>query len=384
MRTGDEVPNLRLVWDYLALTGWSRLSDGPAGTLVTNGSQRIGIPRNDDESLIRGVVERVAAAESVPVADVTQKIRYLHFDVAYLRAANDFRITDTIPLEAAAAIISSARTMVRATATTARGLRGQIGKYSTAGDAVLRDTLMGHTEKGSFVIPVLVPIPLADSQSEHHDGQTEQPTLEDLDVHRAPPEPFERRVTRTFAQSMGAIQTLVVEPANDPTSDQIHELVYRGVSREFCVALAQILEQSAVAEFGASIAWTPTVPAPSTLPNNIKIDADAADLVTRVAVKLRQSKIEPTTVFSGTIVELRHESGDRFGEIAVATVRGGHQSEVRVRLPFERYAHAWEWHRAGQSIIVEGRVRRSPGKPLIVDRPDRCEPVEMSRLPEPH
>jgi hypothetical protein len=373
-------PSLGLVWDYLLLTGWSVESEGVAGTLVAKGDVRIGVPRKSDNVLLSGVITRIAEAEGRPYGAVAQQIRYLHFDVAYLRAANDYRIADTIPLEVAAKIITSARTMLRSTATTARGLRGQIGTYSSVGDEVVKETLMGHTEKGSFVIPVLVPIPAPKNVEPHVD--VGQPTIAELDVHRTAPEPFERRVTRTFAQSMGAMQALVIGPAKTPTRDQVHELVYRGVSREFCVALVNILEQSAVAEFGATVQWTPTVPVPNTLASDVTIDADAVGLVTKVASQLRRSKIEPSSVFTGTIVELRHVEPDPFGEIAVSTVRRGHQSEIRVRLPFDHYAQAWEWHRAGQSVLVEGKVRRSPGKRLMVDSPRRCEPVEATHLPD--
>jgi hypothetical protein len=63
-----------------------------------------------------------------------------------------------------------------------------------------------------------------------------------------------------------------------------------------CFARAQILEQSAVAECGATVRWAPTVPAPSTLVTAIKIEADAVDVVTIVTNRLRRTKIEPTSV----------------------------------------------------------------------------------------
>jgi hypothetical protein len=47
---------------------------------------------------------------------------------------------------------------------------------------------------------------------------------------RAPAEPFERRVVRTFAQSIQAMKELVVDPGKPPRVDEIHELVYRGVT----------------------------------------------------------------------------------------------------------------------------------------------------------
>jgi hypothetical protein len=368
------LPSIKDLHAYLRFRGWAEQPPGPAGALWVKNGARVGVPVDPESDLVRGVVERVALVEGTTPKDLAEAARYLLFDVTYLRAASDYRITDTIPLETAGKIIGSARSMFRATATTARWERAQIGgNYSRLGDDVVRQALMGHTEKGSFVIPVLVPIPEPAEPDVHqdtldHDG---------VEFHRASPEPFERRVVRTFAQSMQAVQEIVVDPGREPTTDQVHELVYRGVSREFCSALAGILSQTAVAEFGARVDWAPAVPAPETMPRSINIDADATDLVRRAADKLRQQKIAPKQVFSGTIVQLRHESqDDPYGEIAISTVRRGRPSEVVVRLPLPQYRQAWDWHNAGRAVLVEGTVRRAPGKPLRVDKPRRCHPVD--------
>jgi hypothetical protein len=181
---------------------------------------------------------------------------------------------------------------------------------------------------------------------------------------------------------MQAIQEVVVDPSKEPTVDQIYELVYRGVSREFCTSLTGILNEPSVAEFGATIDWAPVITPPRTLSGKISIDANAADLVQKVANRLRQTRIDPSQVFSGTIVQLRHEDPqDPYGEIAVSTVRHGHQSEVLVRLPLDQYESAWEWHYEGRAVLVEGIVRSAPGQRLTVDRPTRFHPVDETLLP---
>lgn len=371
------VPSVADLRAYLRLRGWVEQAPGPAGVLWVKDGVRVGVPSELDDDLARGVVERLARAEQRSPRAVADGVRYLRYDVTHLRAANDYRIVDKIPLDTASKIIASARAMLRATATTARWERAQIGgSYSKRGDDVVRDAFMGHTERGSFIIPVLVPIP-EPAEPDIHQLTLDHDPHDRAEVHSAPAEPFERRVVRTFAQSMQAVHDVVVEPARVPATDQMHELVYRGVSREFCVALANVLGESAVAEFETHVEWAPTVQAPTTMPQSITIDADAVDLVKAVAEKLRQHKITPRQVFSGTIVQLRHDHfDDPFGEIAISTVRRGRQSEVRVRLPMARYREAWDWHYAGRAVLVEGAVRRTPGRPSIVDDPIRCYPVD--------
>jgi hypothetical protein len=373
------LPNMPQLRAYLQFHGWTHHAPGQAGTLWHKEETRLGVPFEADDVLMRGIVDRLARFVGQPPQVMARAIRYLLFDVAYLRAANDYRITDTIPLDAAARIISSGRMMLRAAATTARYERAQIGgSYSKLGDDVVRESRMGHTERGSFIIPVLVPLPAPSSPDEHEPHLFDDHTS--TGVHRSLPEPFERRVVRTFAQSMQAVHDIIIEPGTDPSTDQIHELVYRGVSREFCSALAGVLDEQAVAIFETRIDWAPAVSPPTTMPRNVSIDSESVDLVKRVADKLRQQKVVPRQVFSGTIVQLRHEQDDPFAEIAIATIRRGRPAEIRVRLTLEQYRQAWEWHSAGRAVLVEGTARRTPGKPSIVDQPIRCHPVDEMLL----
>lgn len=367
---------------YLRSHGWSANPPGPGGTLWLKGNARIGVPHDPDDVLIGSVLSRLARTERRDLKATADAVRHVRFDVTNLRAVNDYRIIDKIPLETATKLISSARTMLRATATTARWERAQIaGGYSRIGDEVIREAFMGHTERGSFIIPVLVPVP------EPEQPNPERPTLYDDQaepvVHNAPPEPFERRAVRTFAQSMQAVHDLIVEPGRMPNTDHIHELVYRGVSREFCTALVNVLDENAISEFETIVEWAPVMPAPDTMPRQVSISAQAVDLVRSVADRLRQQRTPSKHVFSGTIIQFRHENhDDPFGEITVSTMRRGRPSEVRVRLPLDTYREAWEWHNAGRAVLVEGLIRRSPGKPGTVDNPARFQPLDELMLPD--
>lgn len=371
------LPTLEDVRAYLRLSGWLEQAPGPMGAMWAKNGFRVGVPAEADDGLIRGVVERVAKAEGRPIKQVADAARYVGYDVTYLSAANDSRVADAIPLETAQRMITHLRTMLRATATTARLERAQIGgNYSTVGDRVLDNALMGHTERGSFVIPVMVPLPALPLRED------DQPALgADLVGYlEAPPEPFERRVVRTFAQSMQAMHDLVVEPARPPAADELLELVYRGVSQEFCSALAGVLKEDAVAQFEARVDWAARVPAPATMPGRVLINADAVDLVSYVADRLRRQKVDLRQVFSGMIFRLERQPDDPFGEVGISTVRHGHPSKVTVRLTLEQYQRAWDWHNAGQAVLVEGTVRRGPGRRPRVDEPRRFHPLDELHL----
>jgi hypothetical protein len=380
MPADHALPAIRDIYTYLRFKGWSEVASGSAGTTWTDDQVRIGVPYDDtDPDLVESALQRIARAEHRDLREVSDSVRFLLYDVTHLKAINDHQMAETIPLDAATKILASSRKMLQAAGTTARAERAQIGNnYSTLGNRVVKTALMGHTERGSFVIPVLVPLPEPEPLDVH-----ENMLIGDDVFHRSSPEPFERRVVRTFAQSMQAIHEIVTEPARQPSVDQIYELIYRGVSREFCVSLSNILSEPSVAQFGSQVTWAPAVIPPTSMAKPVLIDSEAVDQVKSVANRLRQQRVDPNQVFSGTIVQLRHEEpNDPFGEIAVSTVRRGRPSEILVRLRMDKYRQAWTWHYAGRAVLVEGIVRRAPGAPLRVDQPTRIHPVDEMFLPE--
>lgn len=229
---------------------------------------------------------------------------------------------------------------------------------------------MDHTQEGSFIIPVLVPLPDPPAVS---DGQMPLP---DMELYTAAPEPFERRVTRTFAQSIMAVKEIIVDPEGTPSIGDLHTVVERGVSREFCSALAQILAEPAIGEFETTFDWADSLPGPTTMPGSIAIDGDSRHKIEDAAAMLKKSRIDAGSTFSGNIIELRRLTKDPFGFVTISTVRRGRLSEIRVRLPFAHYQDAVSWHRAQRAVIVEGEVSVGAGRRLRVDNPVKCRPID--------
>jgi hypothetical protein len=369
------LPLLDEVRTYMEASGWRECPPGVAGSLWLRDDRRIGVPAADivEPDSILGVIERLAAAEGLSTQKLATRIRYFKVDVTYLRAVNNYRIVDSIPLETASAITTSARIMLRSSGTTAIKERGEIGgNYSPRGDQVVHDSQMAHTTNGSFVIPILVRLP------DVIEPELSQEPL--VEIERSAPEPFERRVVRTLAQSMSAVRTYVVEPAREPTLQTLHAAVERGVTREFCTSLARILNERVIGEFEASFEWAPAIQISDAVPRSVMIEAEAQPLIEKAAELLRVIKIEPKQTFSGKIVELRHDVGDAFGWVTVSTMRHGRMCEIRVRLRLDHYNEAVVWHRDARPVLVEGPVRRSYARRLLVDAPVRCHPVDEAYL----
>ncbi|WP_369044458.1 hypothetical protein [Streptomyces sp. Midd1] len=378
--TQPRLPTIEQIRDYLEAEGWSARAPGPAGSMwFRNDGSRIGIPDLDGEDpfLVQGILERLARVEQKDPRFVTNYVRYYRTDVTLLQAASDQAPSETIPLGAASTVINAARAILRASGTTAWSERSHIaGNYSTQGDAVLERARMDHTLQGPFMIPVLVPLPRTQAP-----GITQQ-SNESLELFRAAPEPFERRVTRTLAQSLLAVQEVIVQPERMPTMRELHFAVDRGVSREFCTALSKILEEPSIGEFKAQFEWAPAVSAPETMPRTIELPADAREKIDHAAEILKRTRNEPRSIFSGGIVELRHVPEDPWGYITIATVRHGRSSEIRVRLSYNQYQEAVSWHSKHRAVIVEGSVQEGLNRRLVVDKPVSCRPIDEALLPD--
>ena len=105
----------------------------------------------------RGLIDRLGAYEQRPPETVAVSIEHYYIDVTRFRAANDFRIAGTIQLLAGVDLISSAYKMLRASATTARQPKSHIaGSFSLLGDKLVEEARLGHTEEGSYILPVLI------------------------------------------------------------------------------------------------------------------------------------------------------------------------------------------------------------------------------------
>lgn len=365
---------------YLSRAGWERQQPGPAGALWLQ-SSRPGValavpePIKPDMDEWNGIVQRLATFEHRSARDVTMSIMTQYVDVTRLRAANSYVITGTIPLEAGVGLVQSAHSMLRAAATTARQPRAQInGNYSNLGDAIIHQARMAHTEDGSYVLPIWMPL----TPPKEDDGSL----FDELET-RQPAETLERRVTRTLAQSLEAVQKVIVQPDSAPrsTSDLL-PVIAAGGSRELVLALYKIISQPAVAEFEAQFDWAGGLKPPGGVSDRVVLPRDAAPLLEDAARLLKIPARFPTQIYTGQIVVIMHRPGDPFGEIGVDTVRQNRSCEIRVRLDASTLDLAFEWARTERAILVEGDVRRGgPGQKLRIDSPTRVVPLDETFLP---
>lgn len=273
-------------------------------------------------------------------------------------------VEDSVLLESAATVLANARRMVRAAATTARKPRPRIGSnYSPPGDELAALMRLSHTRRGSFVLPVVMPV------------EPPAPTDGDVLGDRMPVEPGERRVTRTLASAVAALNSIAVLPDHEPRVDDVMHLIQSGVSSELVAAVRAIAIQSGVQAFDIKFQWAPGLQPPGGIPDRVVIPDDAAPVLANVERKLKVTRREVTESLSGQIVEIRHLPDEPLGEIAIRTIRNNRTVEVRITTTADVITSAFDWAKQSRAVIAHGKVVSSP-KALTIPNPDQLQPLD--------
>lgn len=360
---------------YLENTGWLRPeAPGIRGELWDHEPSGLSLPvpfEVTEGSLDwLGIAKRIAQVERTTVSDVESKILRLSMDVANLRAANDLVIHDTIPYAAAATMLRASWTMLRSCSTTSMRVTSFIrGNYSPKADAVARGARMAHTRKGSFIVPILMPV-----------GEVVEIDPGMIEKGVAETEPVQRRVMRTFAESLSKLMSTVVEPAQVPGAGDVMTLVRSGVTAEFTSALASILTEDSVAHFGASFEWSPLGGRAPEGIVDVSIPSDAASLLENVAERLRNAPRGPETeVLTGPIHAISRDAPG--GVVTIDTFRHSRPSRVSVRVTTEELLdQAIDWMKRRVTVVVTGRVAPR-GSDRFTEQDDSITTLAATHLP---
>ncbi|MBG6056150.1 hypothetical protein IWX81_002582 [Salinibacterium sp. CAN_S4] len=364
------------VASYLGRLGWIRGTPGRFGELwssVADDRSRIAVPFSlrADSREFAALIVGVARHEQRPEQTVAQEIEHEFLDVQAYRIADAFVLEDRALLDSAAIVLDSARKLIRAAANTARSPRAYIASgFSKPADDIAKKARLSHTRRGSFVLPVAMPI-------EPPEYLVNQILDQATDVKI---ESTERRTTRTLATALAALDTIAVRPDKEPTNVELEYLVQVGVSKELVTAVRAIASNAGVHAFETRFEWAPGVGTPPGLPQRVLIPDDAKGLLERVEKRLKVAKPSPEESISGQIVQIRQVPGESRGEVTIRTIRHGKMAEIRVSTSTDVTREATDWFKSGRAALAYGAIVASPGRPLSMPDPVAVTPLDQILL----
>lgn len=354
---------------YLGTNDWAAISNGSIGELWESPSGRqVGIPYDVRTGSLdwRSVLERVADDARLTVQELSNTILGLWVDTFAFRASSDIYIQDTIPAKAGADLFKNVWKLLRAAATTSRTPKARIsGNWSKVGDEAIEDARFGHTQKGSYILPLLVPLP--------------RPVGDEPDTFMLNPhgngvyhESDARRVSRTMIEALGAVNSVLIQPEREPAPSVVADLVHVGVSREFITAINDIIKHQSVADLDVRVDWADRSPGPSQAPKSIVIPSEASYRLGQVAPLFKNARKPETETLTGPIYKMADREGDQFGIATMEVPRNGRTSQIDVFLGRDLLTRAHDWFKDHKTILVEGRVENSPHG-LVMRKPARFE-----------
>lgn len=305
------------------------------------------------------LIQRIAEAHEEKVDAIERAVDLVHFDVTRFRV-DAAPGSQAIPLEAGAAIISSAFGMLRAAATAARRPRQSIGSnYSRLGDEIVREARLAHTEVGSFVFPVMLKVSPPEVLPET--------PLPGVEFESSRPESPERRVTRTLAQALTAFERHVLQPGREPRMSDLTPVIIAGGTKEMLAQVHNTLSEPGVSWLETGFTWAPIESAAAESPSRVLIPAEmeARELVARSVKLLSTPKSDPLRVITGPIIHISHAPGEATGEIAIQTPSptSARYGRVEVVVRQDQLSEIHHWMDQGTTVVVHGVVERRPGRP---------------------
>jgi hypothetical protein len=169
----------------------------------------------------------------------------------------------------------------------------------------LDDVSLGQTERGSFVLTLLAPVPPSLIQP--------VPGLDRTDED----EPFNRRVTRTLGTALTAVRRAAELGVSTGDLSAFEAGVDDGISADFCEALAIVRERSSVSQLEVRIGWASSRP-PRDPPAALHdLAPDALDVIREAGRVLRERTPVEDFEIEGPVVKVNRPGDELFGEAVV-------------------------------------------------------------------
>lgn len=338
---------------YLRAKGWQQ--DSELGTKATlwvrpdGGADEIVLPRRRDfgdfDLRMSEVLKTLAKTEARSQLDILRDVQTASADLVRLRAPARDAVDGSLAIDSAVSFVESARDLMLAAACAAIDKRSYFAtrKAQQATDYLQR-VRMGQTERGSFVLTILSPVPPT--------LKSEQGALFPVE----PQEPYERAVTRTLAQSLAAVSAAAETAAAQGNMQPFIDAVQWGVSANLCDAIVRISHVSINEGVDVAIAWSPSRMVAAETPHRIRLQGDAIPLIEEAGRLFRETSPLDDFELQGAVIGLRRPEGGSIGHVTVAGFVEGQARKVLIDLQEPDYSKAIAAHEQQTIVVCTGEL----------------------------
>lgn len=322
---------------YLKKADWRALKADPAYSLWAAPSDeriRVVVPRDagyvDYPLRVTDVLRKLASVEHRDPESIAQDLPLAMADEIYLKAKlRGDALTSLPPYQDGVRAVQSLGRMLTAAACAASRPRPY---YSSAKSdevaRVLGDLLLGHTQRGSFIVTAVCPIPVPSPLDDVH-----------LDIDATTYSPFQRRTTEILATSLQAVSEALKEAHRVQSLQPFMRMVPQGVSANLCDSVAKLHEARSIDSIQVGIAWAGTIPkpAPERVPNHISFNHVDFPTLRDAGDFLRRESMDEHVTLRGVVIRLEWPPERPFGRITIKASVQGKRRNVTIDLPGPEY-----------------------------------------------
>jgi len=267
------------------------------------------------------------------------------------------RESTTIPISEGLTLVEKAKRMATAAALSTESRQAIFSPYRPTEVAeYLASVRLGQTEKGSYKIKIISPLPI----------QAQLPHIEDV--------PFERRVITTLMESLDALKTVSKDAQKKGRYqfEAFREIVSHGVSANLCEALTESDKNRYQQPIDVQVTWSTAITAPTSSIKHVDFDANVLYFVEKAGRDFREH--HPERIILRGIVTTLKKVPKKKGRIPKSIVVVGivddrfHTVHIDLDDPV-LYDTAIDAHREEKEITFSGIIRRK-GTYFSLDQPE--------------
>lgn len=321
---------------YLRAHGWKQHETGDDDPLLEwskeseRGYFELQVPRHgqwkDYARRVREVIATLAEEESRSQVDLVTDIPLVARDIIRIRCVVQGRTDGTISLDDGTHIAAAAKNMMLAAAcATVEPRRAWASRKPQQAIRYLEEVSLGQTERGSFVLTLLAPVPPSLVQAANGGDRGDED------------EPFNRRVTRTLGTALTAVRRAAELGVSTGDLSAFEAGVDEGISADFCEALALVRDRSSVTQLELRIGWASSRP-PRDPPAALhELAPDALEVIREAGRVLRErTPIEDFEV-EGPVVKVNRPGDELSGDAVVLGAVDGRTRQIHISVGGEAW-----------------------------------------------
>lgn len=330
---------------------------------------------SDYARIVSDLIELFAKAEDRDQLSTYRDLSSADQDVVRVRAP-EAEDDGSVQLETGVELIVHARDLLLAAACSASDPRPayRAGRVKAANDYLER-VRMGQTERGSFIVTMLSPVP---------------PTLESTTQPSfwpsLPEEPFARRVTRRLVDGLEVALKAVEQTNRGADFGVFVNGVPQGISANLCEAAANLIVRGD--GLNVTVTWARTRPTPEKI-RRVNFSPSDADVLREAARIFRDREPRPDETLEGFIIKLARDEEATDGNATLRTTMDDQYISVRMDLPQLPYEEAVRAHEGRFVISIRGDLERegqrwrlrNPRELNVIEADDPADDGSVSGLP---